>query len=415
VINNAEILRTIILVWNGCLYPLIPGFMTASFDELIGTPPLAEAIDRYPLIVDPNTYLPNVVTLMYETAKRSHRSLDNLRSQPNDSLWGARSSCVLVMENERLLGIFTERDLVHLTVSGIDFSSTKICDVMHYPMVTMSEQSLHNVFAAIFLFRRHRIRHLAITNEQQQLIGVVSLDSIRHILRPSNLLKIRRVAEVMTNQVTTASPNTLVIKLTELMAVHEISCIVIVERSGSKDVIQRPVGIVTERDIVRFQALGLKINTTQAQAVMSTPLFVLNPEDSLWTAHQEMEQRQVRRLVVSWNWGKDLGIVTQTSILRVFDPIEMHGVIETLQQTIQQLGLDLDKVLANAIDHDAYLPASLHNPEPDTTIPNLKTFLNTLQIQIKHLVNYPELSTNARQSTLLTMLSELQQFQNLLY
>jgi signal-transduction protein with cAMP-binding, CBS, and nucleotidyltransferase domain len=52
--------------------------------------------------------------------------------------------------------------LVQLTASGIDLRTTKICDVMHHPVLTISEQSLHNVFAAIFLFRRHRIRHLAI-------------------------------------------------------------------------------------------------------------------------------------------------------------------------------------------------------------------------------------------------------------
>jgi CBS-domain-containing membrane protein len=70
---------------------------------------------------------------------------------------------------------------------------------------------------------------------------------------------------------------------------------------------------------------------------MSTPLLLLSPEDSLWTAHQEMQKRRVGRLVVSWNWGQGLGIVTQTSLLRVFDPMEMYGVIENLQQTIQQL------------------------------------------------------------------------------
>lgn len=145
---------------------------------------------------------------------------------------------------------------------------------------------------------------------------------------------------------------------------------------------------------------------------MSTSLFVLSPEDSLWTAHREMEQRQVRRLVVPWNWGKNLAIVTQTSILRVFDPIAMHDVIETLQRAVQQLGLDLNKVLANAINHDTHF-ALLHAPEQGE-LPNLKTFLNALQIQIEHLVNHPELSTDARQVALLTVLSDLQQFQSLL-
>jgi signal-transduction protein with cAMP-binding, CBS, and nucleotidyltransferase domain len=83
--------------------------------------------------------------------------------------------------------------------------------------------------------------------------------------------------------------------------------------------------------------LQLKLEKIAVQEVMSTPLFLLSPEDSLLTAHQEMQRRRVRRLVVSWNWGRGLGIVTQTNLLRIFDPIEMYGVIETLQHTVQQL------------------------------------------------------------------------------
>lgn len=257
---------------------------------------------------------------------------------------------------------------------------------------------LHNVFAALFLFRRHRIRHLAIVNNLEQLIGVVSLNSIRHILRPTNLLKIRRVAEVMTSQIIIGYPTTSVVKLTELMATHQISCVVIVQIfNDGEESVQQPVGIVTEPDIVHFQVIGLDLEKTQAQRVMSTPLFILNPEDSLWKAHQEMEQRRVRRLVVSWNWGKNLGIVTQTSLLRVFDPIEMHGVIETLQRTLQQLGLDPHKVLANSSDGDIHLPAPFCHLN-DGEMANLKVLLTTLQTQIEYLVNNPELSANQRQA-----------------
>ncbi len=377
--------------------------MTAGFDYSVGTPPLAEAIDRHPLIVPADACLVNVVSLMNETA----------RSVGADPLHGARASCVLVMQGDQLQGIFTERDLVQLTASSVNLRDTQICDVMHHPVLTMSEQALHNIFAALFLFRRHRIRHLAIINEQEHLVGVVSIESIRHILRPTNLLKIRRVAEVMTKQAIVAQPHTSVMRLTELMTIHQISCIVIVEISSQEDGVQHPVGIVTERDIVHFQALGLDIHTTSAQEMMSAPLFVLNPEDSLWTAHQVMEQRQVRRLVVSWNWGQNLGIVTQTSIMRVFDPIEMHGVIETLQQTLQQLGLNIEQVLATAIDHDTHLPPP-SCPILREETPNLKTGLNALQTQLAYLADHPELSSDLRQTSLLGALADLQKLQALL-
>lgn len=98
-----------------------------------------------------------------------------------------------------------------------------------------------------------------------------------------------------------------------------------------------PVGIVTERDILQFQFLQLNINSFPVQTVMSSPLFLLSPEDSLLTAHQEMARKKVRRLVVSWNWGQGLGIINQTSLLKIFDPMEMYGVIECLQKTIEEL------------------------------------------------------------------------------
>jgi CBS domain-containing protein len=381
-----------------------------SIDDSLGTPPLGEAIDRHPLIVTPNTSLVDVIALMNETAK-NHSQQEQFSAK--DALYGARSSCVLVMQAEKLLGIFTERDLVHLTALGVSIYDTSIGEVMHHPVLTISERELHNVFAALFLFRRHHIRHLAIVNNLNQLTGVVSLDSIRHILRPTNLLKIRRVAEVMTSQIITGFLTTTVVELTELMATHQISCVVIVETeilNDGEESVQRPVGIVTERDIVHLQAIGLNLQKTQAQEVMSTPLFILNPDDSLWKAHQEMEQRRVRRLVVSWNWGKNLGIVTQTSLLRVFDPIEMHVVIETLQQTLQQLGLDPNQVLANSSDRDLHLPAPVCHLN-ESEMPNLKNSLTTLQTQIEHLVNHPGLSGDKRQATLLTVLSDLKQLQ----
>ncbi|MFM9156857.1 MAG: CBS domain-containing protein, partial [Dolichospermum sp.] len=133
----------------------------------------------------------------------------------------------------------------------------------------------------------------------------VSPESIRQVLRPTNLLKMRRVSEVMTNQVIHAAPTASVLKLAQMMAKHQVSCVVITKSGSGNDdeSTYKPVGIVTERDIVQFQALGLNLPEIQAKTVMSTPLFLLSPEDSLWSAHQEMQKRRVQRLVVSWDWG----------------------------------------------------------------------------------------------------------------
>ncbi|MDY6940117.1 MAG: CBS domain-containing protein [Cyanobacteriota bacterium] len=306
-----------------------------QFEDLpIGTPSLEDAIDRHPLIVAPEMPLLEAIALMNRT--RVHcPTRESTANSDRIPLTEARSSCALVMVADELFGIFTERDIVRLTAAGVNFAQMSVSHVMANPVVTLKQTEFQNVFAALFLFRRYRMRHLVIVGDRDRLVGVVSSESIRRVLRPANLLKMRRVAEVMTTPVIQAALSASVMSVAELMARHRVSCVAIIATDAEPFAL--PVGIITERDIVQFQALELDLSQTPAEAVMSSPLCLLSPEDSLWTAHQEMQKRRVRRLVVSWDWGRGLGIVTQTSLLRIFDPVEMYGVVETLQRTVDEL------------------------------------------------------------------------------
>ncbi|MCM1984819.1 CBS domain-containing protein [Lyngbya confervoides] len=304
----------------------------SSQPDLTWAPNLQDAIDRQPLILPPHAPLTEAIARI----SQAHHNRCCLRgSDPVEDFQPSCTSCVLIVQNHQIQGIITERDIVRLTAEARDLQSTLVSQVMIQPVVTLAKDTLQDIFAALFLLRRYRIRHLPILEAQGKLYGVMTHESIRKVLRPANLLQSRRVADVMTPQVIHASLHTSAFQLAWLMAEHHVSCVVITTPDGQGN--PKPVGIVTERDIVQFQALGLNLLKTQAAQVMSTPLFLLSPEDSLWKAHQEMQRRHVGRLVVSWNWGQGLGIITQTSLLRVFDPMELYGVIENLQQTLHQL------------------------------------------------------------------------------
>ena len=299
------------------------------------TPMMTDAIDRNVLMVSADWPLNRAIAAMGAIRSNCGLTTGDKPSRHN--------SCALVVEAEQIVGIFTERDIVRLTAEGRDLGPLRVAEVMTSPVKTLQKSAFQDIFAVLFLFRRYRIRHLPIVDDQNKPVGIVTPDSIRRVLRPANLLKMRRVADVMSTDVIYASPDTSVMQLAQQMAKHRVSCIVIVEvdsHDTERCELQAftPMGIVTERDIVQFQALELNLQRLTAQDVMSTPLFLLEPTDSLWTAHQEMKARHVRRLVVSWNWGSGLGIVTQTSLLRVFDPIEMYSIIESLQRTLHQIG-----------------------------------------------------------------------------
>jgi signal-transduction protein with cAMP-binding, CBS, and nucleotidyltransferase domain len=292
---------------------------------------------------------------------------------------------------------------------------------MNQPVITLKEAHFQDIFAALFLFRRYRIRHLPIVDDRDQLVGVVSPESIRQILRPTNLLKLRRVSEVMTTKVIRASMDYAAIDLAKLMATFRVSCIVITQEDDKDEDIIRPVGIVTERDIMQFQSLHLMLSKITAGDIMSTPLFLLTPEDSLWIVHQEMQRRRVRRLVVSWNWGQELGIVTQTTLLRVFDPMEMYGVIETLQRTVKQLKTEKTQQLSSDPNEPRVVEldelARLHSKEiiegnRSDISQKLEILLSKLQTSVKNVINNQSmLSPELEKHQLDTALSDLKHLQ----
>ncbi|RMF25034.1 MAG: CBS domain-containing protein, partial [Cyanobacteria bacterium J083] len=297
---------------------------------------LMAAINHDPLILAPQTTLEEAIALMSQSRGKSCLLPTQASNLEPLHMYRANSSCALIMEQEQLIGILTERDIVKLTAAEIEFTTVTVADVMTQPVLTLAQENFQDIFAALFLFRRYKIRHLPIVDREQKLIGVVSPETIRQATQPANLLKLRRVADVMSKYIIHAPTTTPVLDLTKIMARHQVSCVVITQTDHIDETIT-PVGIITERDIMQFQCLQLNLSQIQAAEVMSTPLFLLSPEDSLLTAYQSMAEKRVRRLVVSWNWGRSLGIITQTSLFRIFDPMEMYSVIETLQTTIKHL------------------------------------------------------------------------------
>ena len=84
---------------------------------------------------------------------------------------------VVVCEGPRLVGIFTERDVLRLAAEGPDFGSSRLGDVMTRSPLTV-EPDVHIVDAARLMAERG-IRHLPVV-EGENLHGVVG---IRDVLR----------------------------------------------------------------------------------------------------------------------------------------------------------------------------------------------------------------------------------------
>ena len=154
-------------------------------------PNLEDAIVRDPLCVTPDTPLVDAIAMISQA--HSQPCLLNEDGTSSDRAFKpVRVSCVLAIEERTLVGILTERDVVRLTAQAIDFQTATVADVMVHPVISFPERSLQDIFAVLFLFRRYRIRHLPIVDDRDRLIGVISHESIRQVMRPANLLRFSR-------------------------------------------------------------------------------------------------------------------------------------------------------------------------------------------------------------------------------
>jgi signal transduction histidine kinase/CBS domain-containing protein len=309
---------------------------------------LSSAIVRNPLVVTPETTVVEAIAQMSgirticQTANSTHNSLDDINVEE-------RSSCVVVLRDQQLVGILTERDVVRLITQNPTLENLLIRDVMTSSVITIRESEFTDLFFAVNLLQQHHIRHLPILDEHNRLVGLVTHESLRQTSRPVDLLRLRLVVEVMTMDVVCESPHTIMREIARLMAEHRISSVVILQEQfhNEQPALKIPLGIVTERDVVQFQALGLDFQTCQAQAVMSTPIFTVQPTDSLWVVQQIMEQRLIRRLAVTGSQGELLGIVTQSSLLQAFNPLELYKLAEILEKKVLRLEEEKIEILEN--------------------------------------------------------------------
>lgn len=95
-----------------------------------------------------------------------------------DYLCERRIGAVPVMDGEEVVGIFSERDLMHRVVhKGLDPSAVKVQEVMSKGCIRISPDEDHRI-AKAHMFDRH-VRHLVVMDENDRLCGIVSM---RHLI-----------------------------------------------------------------------------------------------------------------------------------------------------------------------------------------------------------------------------------------
>jgi CBS domain-containing protein len=118
------------------------------------------------------------------------------------------------------------------------------------------------------------------------------------------------IKDIMNKEVITITVDKTVFEAANLMDSKEIGCLIIVED-------ETPVGIVTERDLVRriiAKKLPYDIKVSQ---IMTSKLVTVDPAVSLKDAARLMSTNKIRRLIVV-KQNKLVGIAVASDFIRNF-------------------------------------------------------------------------------------------------
>ncbi len=145
---------------------------------------------------------------------------------------------------------------------------------------------------------------------------------------------ISKIGDVMSRHVVTLKKGSRVIDAIKLMAKHTISCVIIVDNS------HRPIGIITERDMVkRVLKNALDPRSTKIDDVMTFPVITMPADKRITDAINMMQKYHFRRIVVATEKNKLLGILTQSDLLMRIHKvqIELEEMNDNLRNTINSL------------------------------------------------------------------------------
>ncbi|MEL6814714.1 MAG: CBS domain-containing protein [Cyanobacteria bacterium J06598_3] len=326
---------------------------------------LAQAIAPNPLTASLHTPLNDVIGLMAQVAIGQDSS--PLDTPP------LQSSCVVILGDDgQPAGLLTEQDIVKLISVHRTLSGLTVAEVRAQPAFVLSAEEMPTVMGAIALMGANQVDYLPVVNAQQELIGLLTLDGLRKVLEPADYREACQVLSVMTTPAVHAFPTESLFQIVQKLARHEINCVVIVQANQSPadyaaDSLSSnslspnslsPIGVISTRDILDFQRLALTsaqaLFETQAEAIMSAPLFVVQQTASLELAYGLMCQNSVHQLVVLNAEGYLVGLVAEDDLQPVH-PLELHHPsVEKLQDRVSQLELEVAQLESQRDDLQAH-------------------------------------------------------------
>jgi diguanylate cyclase (GGDEF)-like protein/PAS domain S-box-containing protein len=257
-------------------------------------------------------------------------------------------SAVIVVSGSHPVGIFTERDALAAVAAGHGHAAMPVRARMTPEPLTCAR---HVGFLDGYVrMLRRGVRHLVLLDDEARIAGIVSQTDFVRALDLTDAARGRSVADIMVRRPAALAPSAPVQAALELMLDQAVSSVLVVAE-------ERPVGVLTERDVHRLNALVEDLHRLPLADVMTTPVTTCTGAERLDAVVARMQAAGVRRLPVVDLQGRLIGIVTNHDLLK--DLRARHE--ELLHELVDRQARELTR-LRERMDADFALDALLARP-----------------------------------------------------
>ena len=254
-------------------------------------------------------------------------------------------SSVIVVDEGVAIGIITESDLLRVMRRG---------GSPEQPAREAMSSPVHSVKAETDFREAYReaanlgIRRIVVTDQAGLPLGTVTESDFRKYLGPDFFMHLNSVDTLMETSFPRLPPTAVLGDALTAMEAVRCSCAVVVDG-------RKPLGIVTEHDVVRFFLRGE--NALSLGAVMTSPTISIDRERPLAQAAQRMLDHGIRHLTVVDRAGHLVGLLSEHALM---SPLK-HELLEHALCERQAMEQAREKLLEDTARKERYQRALLDN------------------------------------------------------
>jgi len=142
-------------------------------------------------------------------------------------------------------------------------------------------------------------------------------------------VKLSAVLAAKGTKVFTIVPSASIQEAIQELAAANIGALIVVDGRGA------PIGILSERDVIRRMAAATEVRSAKVGDLMTSPITTGHPDDDADSVLRTMTARRFRHLPVVDD-GQLVGMVTIGDLVKA-ELTEFRGAVETLETQLMEL------------------------------------------------------------------------------